>query len=174
MLVAVVCLAGCQPEVKKGEVLAIPFQGRGTDGANHSLLDITKEKDLVVVFYHGESKAGIQLATSMRELSKTNENRLQVVGVTTIAPVYLAEWGMQHPGVVPTMGDMDRRIIESYKVSDSPSVVVVRKGGIEVGRMPGYDPSQFLTMLGKLDPPIKVLPKALEKPVSSDRDMRER
>lgn len=128
LLVTTSLLVGCTQVPPSPHPLATPFQGLATDGKHYSMLDLSRGKVLLVVFLHADHKAALKWAEEFAPIAIKEATWLNALGVTTIPELDIPRWKMQHPDILPTIGDMDRRIMSNYKAEESISIAVIADG----------------------------------------------
>lgn len=122
-------LVGCQKSEPPLYPLATPFQGLATDGKHYSMLVLSQGKPLVVAFFHAEHKESLEWVLAAQGWASQEKEWLGVLGVTTVPELDIPQWKMQHPDILPSIGDMDRRIMQNYNAQESVSLALIAGDG---------------------------------------------
>ncbi len=126
--------AGCGNLWGSDKPLAPPFAGLGSDGEYHSMLDVTRTRDMLVVFIHPDCEVGIDALRALEKIqTATGARRLGVLGVVAVPVSQFDLWHSKTSPAVPSIADADRRFAAAYKATVSPTFQFIKKGG-ELGR----------------------------------------
>ncbi|MBN8690891.1 MAG: redoxin domain-containing protein [Armatimonadetes bacterium] len=137
-LIGLGMISGCALMRSEAGELAPPFQGQAQDKQNYSMLDITMNRPLVVLFTspEGAVEAKAIKATGILQ-SALGEKSAQVLIVSQVSVAEFDTWKSKVDLPVPTIADPDRRTSQAYKVKQSPTWVYIGKRGILQGRWEG-------------------------------------
>lgn len=148
-LLAATFLTGCTLGPGTGKPLAPPFSGRETSDRFHSMLDITKRRQLLVVFVAPDCKQGeAGMRNALKLQQAVGEGNLAVLAVVAIPVSAFDSWRAKNKPPIPSIPDADRRIMQVYKAEISPTFQLIGRGGTLESKFEGLDALQ-MEALGK-------------------------
>lgn len=138
-------LIGCSILEQPSGPLAPPFSGMDRfykkEGDNRdqpkSMLDLTRNGRLIVVFMHGECPLSLGALARAKEMADAAKDT-RVLGVIGQSVEEYAAWSPITIPAAPVIADPDRKIIQKYLVKKSPTFQLIGRKGALLNKFEGW------------------------------------
>lgn len=165
---ALALLIGCSNTYPDRTPLAPPFEAESSKGGVLKQLELSQDKDILIVFVSTDGavgKQGLRIAKAIED--RLGSKVITAIGAVSESPDQIKEWGTGSP--IPVISDTGARIAMRYKAQISPTFQLIGKGGTWGRKVEGCDAKSMSELEKLLDLEAGALKDLASKEASDKR-----